>query len=47
MDSRCREFYYPTLNNGLDQQLRMLRQKGIGLERKRAMLITKEHGDQL
>ena len=47
MDSRCREFYYPTLNNGLDQHLRMLRQKGIGLERKRATLITQEHKDEL
>ena len=47
MDSRCREFYYPTLNNGLDQHLRMLRQKGIGLERKRATLITQEHEDLL
>ena len=24
MDTRSREFYYPTLNNGLDQHLRML-----------------------
>ena len=36
-----------TLNNGLDQHLRMLCQKGKGLERKRATLITEEHKDQL
>ena len=47
MDSRCRELYYPTLNNGLDQHFRMLWQKGIGLERKRATLITQEHKDLL
>ena len=47
MDSWCRGFYYPTLNNGLDQLSRMLRQKGIGLERKRTTLITQEHEDEL
>ena len=36
----ARERYYPQLNATLDRQLRMLRNSGIGTERKRAEVIT-------
>ena len=37
---RERERFYLQLNSALDRQLRMLRMNGIGVERKRAQVIT-------
>ena len=40
LNAKLREKYYPQLNNALDRQLRFLCQNGIGIERKRAEIIT-------
>ena len=40
VEKASREKYYPQLNATLDRQLCMLRNSGIGTERKRAEVIT-------
>ena len=42
-----RERYYQMLQNALDRHLRMLRESGIGVERKRAEVITSDMEIQL
>ena len=47
MEKPSREKFYPQLNNAFDMQLRMLRSSGIGIERKRAQVITPDIQQQL
>ena len=47
MEKPSREKFYPQLNNAFDRQLRMLRSSGIGIERKRAQVITPEIQQQM
>lgn len=47
MEKASREKVYPQLNNAFDRQLRMLRSSGIGIERKRAQVITPDIRQQM
>ena len=40
LNETLREKLYPQLHNAFDRQLRLLRDIGIGVERKRAQVIT-------
>ena len=47
IDKTQREAHYPRLNNALDNQLKMLKSCGIGVERNRAAVITVEEENEL
>lgn len=47
VDKSAREKYFPLLHNALDRTLRELREKGVGVERKRASLITPDIENKL
>ena len=47
VDKSSREKNYPLLQNALDRHLRMLRVNGIGIERKRAAVITTDQEAKL
>lgn len=47
LNGQLREKFYPQLHNALDRQLRFLRNNGIGIERKRAQIITHDIEEKL
>ena len=47
VDKSAQEKYFPLLHNALDRTLRELRENGIGVERKRASLITPDIENKL
>lgn len=42
IEKATREKYFPCYHNALDRMLRVLRENGIGIERKRAQVITQD-----
>ena len=47
LNAELREKYYPQLHNALNRQLRLFCNNGIGVERKRAQIVTQQNEEKL